>query len=281
MTTKEQYDEILQQLREFSAEKPELAETIDFYCSLLETQAEVEVPQFQFEGNAESIGVLLQQRVPLLQAEELRIDWEAFGKLYEQICHLAIQYQPELSEEFAAIQSRLTDAPEEVKALLTKYLKEGQINSLEESNLNAELLSFVFNNALRPFLLFYRTVLAPLIDDSQWYLTFCPVCGGEPDFASLAKETGSRRLLCSRCDAEWSFQRVGCPFCGNEEQDKLGYYLSEDEVYRLYVCETCKRYLKTVDLRQTWREILLPVERIVTVDMDMAAIQAGYRRVPE
>jgi len=278
MTIKKQYDEILQQLRELSSEKPELVETIDFHCSLLTAQSEVEAPQFEFEVNAESVGILLQQDIPLLQAKELQIDWEAFGKLYERVCHIATGHKPELSEEFTAIQSLLTDAPEKVKALLAKYFKEGQINNVEGLHLHAELLSFVLNNALRPFLRFYSTVLAPLIDDAQWYLPFCPVCGGEPDFASLAKETGTRRLLCSRCDTEWCFQRVGCPFCGNEKQDKLAYYLSEDEIYRLYICEACKRYLKTIDLRQTWREILLPVERIVTVDMDMAAIQAGYRK---
>jgi len=35
--------------------------------------------------------------------------------------------------------------------------------------------------------------------------------------------------------------------------------------------------LKTIDLRQAGRAILLPVERVTTVAMDAAARQAGYR----
>jgi len=58
----------------------------------------------------------------------------------------------------------------------------------------------------------------------------------------------------------------------------LIYYPSEDEVYRLYVCEACRRYLKTVDLRKTGGRTVLPrVERVITVAMDVAARRAGYQ----
>jgi formate dehydrogenase maturation protein FdhE len=55
------------------------------------------------------------------------------------------------------------------------------------------------------------------------------------------------------------------------------YYSSEDEVYRLYVCQVCQRYLKTLDQRKARREFSLPVERITSVDLDITAREQGYR----
>jgi FdhE protein len=95
--------------------------------------------------------------------------------------------------------------------------------------------------------------------------------------AALEKDNGRRRLLCSRCDSEWTFRRLGCPFCPNEDPAQLGYYPGDDNIYRLNVCERCRRYLKTIDLREAAGERCLPAERILTVGMDLAAKEAGYR----
>jgi FdhE protein len=81
-------------------------------------------------------------------------------------------------------------------------------------------------------------------------------------------------LMCSRCNSLWSYQRVGCPFCHSKE--KQSYYLSEDQVYRLYVCPACRRYLKTMDRREVAREVQPVVERLLTVGMDLTAQQEGF-----
>jgi len=101
-------------------------------------------------------------------------------------------------------------------------------------------------------------------------------CGGAPDFAVLEGDGGARRLLCGRCDAEWAHARTGCPFCGNQDRETLGYFGTGDAAHRLYVCDRCNRYLKTLDLRATWRRPLLPAERVLAVGMDLAAARAGY-----
>ncbi|MCJ7831514.1 MAG: formate dehydrogenase accessory protein FdhE, partial [Dehalococcoidia bacterium] len=100
---------------------------------------------------------------------------------------------------------------------------------------------------------------------------------GEPDMAALGKGSGRRRLLCSRCDSEWTFRRLGCPFCGNDEPGQLAHYPSDDHIYRLSVCERCRRYLKTIDLRAAAAEHPLAAERILSAGMDVAAERAGYR----
>jgi FdhE protein len=72
------------------------------------------------------------------------------------------------------------------------------------------------------------------------------------------------------------YRRGECTFCGNSEKDTFAYYLGDDEVYRLYVCDECKRYLKVLDGRETSGKPVLPVQRIITIGMDISARQAGY-----
>ena len=92
--------------------------------------------------------------------------------------------------------------------------------------------------------------------------------------ALLDAESGARYLLCSRCNFEWGYSRLGCPLCGTSE--KQTYYPSEDGFYRLYVCPKCGRYLKTVDQRKARREVIPIVERLLTVGMDLAAREEGF-----
>ena len=103
------------------------------------------------------------------------------------------------------------------------------------------------------------------------------MCGNKPDFSFLDKEMGMRWLLCSHCDTKWIFQRLQCPYCGTQNQDALAYFTDDKGVYRLYVCEQCHKYIKTIDLRHTGPEVLLPLERILTLDMDRQAQDKGYQ----
>ena len=112
---------------------------------------------------------------------------------------------------------------------------------------------------------------------SRWRRRLCPVCGGRPDLAYLDAEAGARWLMCCRCDAEWLFQRIQCPYCGTQDQRALGYFTDDAGVYRLYTCDKCKTYIKALDLRKAEGEVLLPLERVMTLDMDRQAAEAGYR----
>ncbi len=128
--------------------------------------------------------------------------------------------------------------------------------------------------ALVPYVQRAADACRPLLREELWRRGVCPLCGAWPQFAFLERETGARRLYCARCDTAWGFDRVTCPFCG--AMDAMVYYPSQDAVYRLYACEECKRYLKTMDLRRTSRTPTPLVERLVTISMDLAAQEKGY-----
>lgn len=270
------YADIVQELRRQAHKRPELADTIELHCELLKAQAHAEVSPRRPALDGEEAAARLHQGVPLLSPESLRVDGQALAGLCDQISFIVGERRPELAETLARIRAWLDERRDRIGALAVEYLREGRVREGEESGLDGKLLAFVFNNALRPFLRAEAEALAPWLDDSAWYRGRCPICGGEPDLAALERESGQRRLLCSRCDSEWTFQRIGCSFCGNDDPRRLAHYLSDDQVYRLNVCEQCRRYLKTIDLRQVAGERLLPAERILTVAMDVAARDAGY-----
>jgi len=270
------YAEILQELHSQADKRAELADTIELHCEVLEAQAHAQVPASRPALSAEEAGARLQQGHPLLAPEHLAADGQALAGLFDQIGRIVAERRPELGEALAGIRGWLDERRDQIGALAVEYLREGRVREGEGSGLDGYLLTFIFVNALRPFLRAQAQALASWVDDNVWYRGRCPICGGEPDVAALERESGRRRLLCSRCDSEWAFRRVGCPFCGNDDPHQLAYYPSDDEVYRLNVCEKCRRYLKTIDLRQVAGGRLLPAERVLTAAMDVAALEAGY-----
>jgi FdhE protein len=138
------------------------------------------------------------------------------------------------------------------------------------------LLEAITHATLKPYLVSYARAFSGLINNERWRRNICPVCGGKPDFSYLDKEKSSRWLVCSRCDTSWLFQRIECPFCGNQEQTELSIFSDEIGLYRLYACEKCHKYIKTIDLRATDKHIILPVERVLTLTMDAQAQAEGY-----
>ena len=149
--------------------------------------------------------------------------------------------------------------------------------SVTKNNAANPLTGSVLQASFYPLLASYAYELLPEVKQDSWYKNYCPICGGSPDFASLDKEQGGRWLLCSRCDAQWLFYRLVCPFCGNNDHNTLFYFTDDKSLYRLYVCDICHRYLKTIDLRKADSKVLLPLERILTLDMDRQAYESKYK----
>lgn len=128
---------------------------------------------------------------------------------------------------------------------------------------------------LAPYLqLACEWIMPHIQQQDSWHRGYCPVCGGVPAFAAMHDDSSPRTLLCSRCNGEWSFRRFGCPFC--LERDQQTYYPGEEGSYRLYVCGSCRRYIKSIDTRGSAEKHCLPVEVLATVSMDIAARNKGF-----
>jgi FdhE protein len=169
----------------------------------------------------------------------------------------------------------------EAGCLLTKKAAKAWFTGKElpselRDDVSESLMQTIIQATLQPFLADYSRALLKSVDQANWRRGYCPVCGGNPDMAFLEKEYGARWLICSRCDFQWLFQRLACHCCGNREQESLSFFIDDTEQYRLYVCEKCKSYLKAIDLRKTENDVLLPLERFNTLDLDSQAKSYGY-----
>ncbi len=65
-------------------------------------------------------------------------------------------------------------------------------------------------------------------------------------------------MVCSFCLQEWEFRRILCPTRGEEAESKLPVYVAEQFPHiRVEACDTCKFYLRTIDLTKDGHAIPL------------------------
>jgi len=138
-------------------------------------------------------------------------------------------------------------------------------------------LLFLGKTALRPSFSILRRLMAEIVHEKPWEQGCCPLCGSQPDMACFTK-AGKRRLHCELCGTQWSFARIGCPFCENRDPESLGFFEAEgEEGLRVYVCNSCHRYLKTIDSRVFEEVAPLELESLATLHLDLIANQNGYK----
>lgn len=112
----------------------------------------------------------------------------------------------------------------------------------------------------------------------------CPLCGGMPQVSFLqtkevSAEGGNRDLVCATCLSTWSFRRVVCAFCLEERPSKLGYFHTRDyDHVRVEACDTCKRYIKGVDLTRFGLAVPL-VDEVASAALDVWAQEHGYSKI--
>ena len=109
-------------------------------------------------------------------------------------------------------------------------------------------------------------------------LAVCPFCSGKPIVGVLRPEgDGAKRsLICSMCATEWTYGRIICPACGEEAVEKLAIYTtSQFDHVRVEACDTCRRYIKTVDLTKDGHAVPV-VDELATMPLNLWAQEHGY-----
>jgi FdhE protein len=119
----------------------------------------------------------------------------------------------------------------------------------------------------------------------------CPFCGRNPQLAFLGAdvsapglfeggvEGGRRFLMCGDCGAVWPFRRIACPSCLEVDPHKLPCYSAQAVPgMRVECCDTCRRYLKSIDLTKDARPVP-PVDELAAIPLDLWAREQGYRKI--
>ena len=112
----------------------------------------------------------------------------------------------------------------------------------------------------------------------------CPFCMGKPQLSLLKSqetdsEAGGRNLFCSTCLTVWPFRRVVCANCGEERPTRLAYFHTpEYDHVRVEACDTCKHYIKGIDLTKFGLAVPL-VDEVAAAPLDLWARERGYEKI--
>jgi formate dehydrogenase maturation protein FdhE len=150
----------------------------------------------------------------------------------------------------------------------------------DAQNPAAEVLTeFILRVFLEPYAQFLSSNLAapPAITTHS----VCPICNSAPLLGILRPEGdgGKRNLLCSFCLHEWEFRRILCPTCGEEAENKLPVYVAEQFPHiRTEACETCRYYIRTIDLTKDGHAIPV-VDDLAAIPLTLWATEHNYTRL--
>lgn len=232
------------------AEQSAANQLLTFYASVLSAQRDI----YKVLGK------------PTRQSSDLKLLSETMPLLLNAVEEAG---SPQLQSE---MQSLRTSAPADVLKVLLEYSDHRSPTQFFAKALFQPYGRWCFENELNPF-----GAKPPATE------RHCPACGGLPQ-ASIRVESdsadgGSRNLACATCLCEWPYRRVACANCGEEVPSKLFYFKAQQFAHiKIEVCETCRRYVKNVDLTELGTACPL-VDDVASASLDLWAVERGYTKV--
>jgi FdhE protein len=137
-------------------------------------------------------------------------------------------------------------------------------------------LALVF---LQPYAEFVRSRVAVQLEG--YAHAYCPFCSRKPAVAVMRPmgDGARRNLLCGFCLCEWEFRRIVCPKCDEKDHAKLPVYTAEEFSYiRVECCDTCRTYIKSIDLSKNGLADPL-VDELASIPLDLWALERGYEKL--
>lgn len=253
----------------------------NFYLELMDLNEQLAAQQWPVEITKSTNEQWL-TGTPLLTIDFPEVPSDLLREVMEQVLAACLKWQPgpqSLPQQVVTelVSLNINDTAQLVKAAL-KNVPAAKKQWADRLGLTSEMMDFLTFNMARPILASYGRAAVEQLDLERWTKGYCPVCGESPVMAKLTGKYGVRMLHCGRCETEWRYARLGCPYCDNKDSAKLSFITIEGyKQYRLYLCEQCKSYLKTVDERQCG-EVDLFCEDLATKDLDLLANHEGYQR---
>ncbi|HVI08074.1 MAG TPA: formate dehydrogenase accessory protein FdhE [Candidatus Binatia bacterium] len=119
------------------------------------------------------------------------------------------------------------------------------------------------------------------LQTTGYQYSYCPFCNRKPAFGIMRPQGdgASRHLACGFCLTEWEFRRVTCPGCGEEDPDKLPVYTAAELPHvRVECCDTCKTYIKSIDLTKNGLAVPL-VDEMASVPLNLWAQEHTYAKL--
>ena len=269
-------EDITAKVQAIKNRNPVYAELAQWVGELLSTtvKASEKFPPSDMTLDFDSLPKTWYQGKSLLNPAELPLDWEQTKDLYEQLVDqikTTEDGQRQVEGLLKALAKDHDGIPIVMKSVLTSDFKAIQTTA-EKFKVDPPVLTLLLGLSLRPALLKTAHAVQGLLDLNQWTHGHCPVCGSAPKLADLSGEGGKRNLHCSLCETVWTYPRLKCPFCENDNRKDLSYLRAENEEgLRVDLCSRCGHYLKTIDLRERPGPVIVPLDDVATWHLDLVA----------
>lgn len=269
-------DAVREAVARYAEQYPDFADALRLYGAVMEVQ---QAALDSIECNIAALDEIdIESRLltgePLLDPCDVEIDPVRYRELVSEIYNAISEHSPAGAPFKSDPASWPCLSDDALRGTRDALIKGGDLDlGLEEklSDAESELAKNILWEGLAPFYRRCGSMLTTKLEQSLWQKGFCPVCGGAPLMGQYRAGDGLWVVECSLCHTGWNLQRASCPFC-DEVQGSLDYlYLEEDPTRRANYCRACKRYVKTVDMRNSEETVLLPLEDIVTLSLDSAA----------
>ena len=130
-----------------------------------------------------------------------------------------------------------------------------------------------------PFLQACHRQWATMIPET-WTAPYCPICASRPAFVEVRGIERARHARCGRCGAEWYARLLQCLYCANRDHEQLLTLASQGgaPTNTIEACTKCRGYLKAFTRLQGCSPASVYLEDLASVDLDIAALDAGYTR---
>lgn len=270
------------ELRALAERQPELSAAASLQIDLMDAlrRVQMRVATASVTLSAEEIAVRLSSGQPLVSFDHLPIDWNEARLLFRQVTDVLRRHDQ--IDATAAAKLHDLGRSQQLPDLARGWFERGS------GGVAADMLDDVLGWSMRPFLVRTADVLqqrahsgssgtnGPGGPFSGWKRGVCPVCGGEPDLACITA-SAERLLICGRCHTHWPTEPYACPYCGENDRQRITSFATPDGTYRVTACQTCKRYVKTLDGRRASRGAMPAVDSIATLPLDVVVMQRGFR----
>ena len=246
---KRRNEEVMTEFEVWTEKRPYLKDVSKFYEKIAEV---VSSQNNDFKGSFsdENWQDLLKNKTYLINHIKNDVINNA-SKIFEAIVN-SLKDSDELPSEITAACKEIDKLANKDENFYATFIKD-VLNATDEKETSLD--DTVFNTA---YLLCWQSIaylikpsikdIAEKADEKGYVESHCPMCGKEPSIAVLKRGTKGRRrrLVCGHCRTEWFYKRIGCPYCGNEDQNSLRILQSENEPnIRADVCNKCKSYILT------------------------------------
>jgi FdhE protein len=280
-------DPLIGHLRALVQRSPDLKEAAELY--------EIVLPLLRDAGGeghvapvfipSDQIHAKLAGGTPLLQGIELELDRD---KLHELMLRMAIALENnggKSRNQYHLIRRALEEgrlAAESLLAAITADSNAAAASMAQDLKADPGLIRALADNALKPAMRLLCKQLTPQVDGIAWNRGYCFLCGSGAALGELQDYHLSKHLRCGKCGADWSFPRLRCSYCGNDDHHTLSLLYPDpwDGKVRVEVCDKCKGYLKVIVSFAPTPADHLPIEDLATLHLDYIAQAHGYKRVP-